>query len=404
MKIARLFPLPASLWICPFRPFFLLTAGHAVLAMAYWLGALAGVFPIPPVSGGPYVWHAHEMIFGFATAAIAGFLLTVIVEFTGCEPAGRKFLFRLLAVWFGGRIAYALSGWIGVVPAALCDIGFFFLLLVQIGGPLWRGSNRRHVAFFHTVLALAVAHAGFYVALYRNTDAMAWLLIAVGLLMILVIVAMSRISTRLVNDVLESQEGETVPYMARPPRRNLAIFAIGLCTAAEFCMPASMERGWLALAASAAVFNLLNDWHVGRALFQRWVFISYLIYWAMALGYAIIGVGLLAGENWSSAGHHLLLVGALGLSIFIVMAIAGRMHSGHGLDPRPWVILGATVIVVAALIRALAGIPALAWSYQTQLFVASALWIAGWGLYLHRSWGVLSGPRPDNLKGCDERH
>lgn len=400
MKIGSFLPSTAGLWLCPFRPFFLLTAIHALLAMAWWLGALAGLLPLPDVPGGPVAWHAHELIFGFAAASIAGFVLTAIFEFTGAPAVGRRTVQILFALWCGGRLAYALAGSISVMPAALCDLAFLLLLLARIAGPLWRDPSRRHLAFFHTLSALTAVHAGFYLALFRQADAMPWLRLAVGLLMILIVVALSRISMRLVNDVLDAQGGLAAPYLARPPRRNLAIFSIALYSAGEFLLPGNTVTGWLALAAAAAIFNLLNDWHVGRALFQRWVLLPYLVYWAMALGYATIGLGRLSGSNLNSAGYHLLLAGALSLAIFIVMAIAGRMHSGYGLDHRRWLPLAGALLLGAGLSRAAAGWPALSAAGTPLLHIAAGLWLAGWGLYLGHSWKVLAGPRPDNQQGC----
>lgn len=395
-------PSGAAIWLCPFRPFFLLTTMHALGAMAWWLGALSGLLPLPDLPGGPVIWHAHELIFGFATASIAGFLLTAIIEFTGAPPVSRKTVQFLLALWFGGRLGYLLASWIGVIPAALFDLAFLSLLLGRIAGPLWRAPSRRHLAFFHTLVALIAVHAGFYLTLFRQGDPMAWLFLSVGLLMILIIVALSRISMRLVNDVLEAQGGIAAPYLARPPRRNLAIFSIAAYSAAEFLLPGKAATGWLALAAAAAIFNLLNDWHVGRALFQRWVMIPYLVYWCMALGYATIGFGLLGGSNLNSAGHHLLLVGALGLSILIVMAVAGRMHSGYGLDHRRWLLVASALLLGAALARGAAGLTDFAPAYTPLLHSAATLWLIAWSIYLAYSWKVLSGPRPDGGRGCDE--
>lgn len=396
-------PAPlAALWCCPFRPFFLLTALSALLAMSYWLGVLGGLLPLPDLPGGPVVWHAHELIFGFAGASIAGFLLTAIIEFTGTAPVRPNTVRQLLTLWFGGRLAYLLAGWIGVMPAAIFDLSFLILLTIRLSGPLWRDPNRRHLAFFHALLGLIVVHGGFYVALFRQADAMAWLRLSVGLMMILIVVALSRISMRLVNDVLDAQGGMAAPYLARPPRRNLVIFSIAAYSLAEFLLPGSHASGWLALAAAAGIFNLLNDWHVGRALLQRWVLIPYLVYGCMALGYATIGLGLLSGHNLISAGHHLLLAGALSLSILIVMAVAGRLHSGHGLDQRRWLLISAGLLLSAALMRGSAGLPAFSAAYPLLILLAGVSWLGGWMLYLAYAWKVLAGPRPDGGQGCDE--
>ena len=392
----------AGLWICPFRPFFLLTAFSAALAVGWWLAVLAGLLPVPLAAGGPLVWHAHELLFGFATASIAGFLLTAVPEFTGGAGIDRRRLRLLVALWCAGRVAYALSGVLGVVPAAACDIALLSGLLASSAGPIWRQPGRRHLAFVHALVALIVVHAGFYRALATDGDALAWLRLATGVIMVLIVVALSRISMRLVNDVLAAQGGVPAPYLARPPRRNLATFAIAACSLAQFILPGNAVGGWLALAAAAALLNLLNDWHVGRALGQRWVLIPYLVYWCMALGYGLIGAALLGAGLPVSAGEHLLLVGALGLAVLIVMAVAGRMHSGWGLDHRPWLPVVAALLLAAGVLRSGAG-----WLFPgidgaAVMLGAGGLWVAGWCLYLTRSWRVLAGPRPDGGTGCEE--
>ena len=77
--MASLLSPRAPLWCCPFRPFFLLTALHGIVVMAVWLAWLSGWMPLPDMPGGPFVWHAHEMLFGFAAASIAGIDIAVII-------------------------------------------------------------------------------------------------------------------------------------------------------------------------------------------------------------------------------------------------------------------------------------------------------------------------------------
>jgi len=386
------------LFLCGFRPFYVATAGYAVLLLAAWSAMLSGMLPMPDVPGGAVAWHAHELIYGFALAAIAGFLLTAVPEFTGAPILDRHRLVLLSLLWLAGRAAYWLSGVLTVWPAAVLNLAFAVWLLILFAPPIWRDPGRPQLSFVHALLALAGAQAG----VYFGHDPMAWLHLAMGVLMILIVIALSRISMRLINGMLDGEGVSEVDYLARPPRRNLAMFAIGLYTAVEFLLPGNSVAGWLALAASAAVFNLLGDWHIGRHLFNRWIFMLYLVYWLMALGYALIGLAVLADWPLVSAGRHLLLAGAMGLAVFVVMAVAGRIHAGHWLDRRPWLPLAAGLIVVAATLRVLAALPALA-GMSNLLMAASALaWMAAFALFLAYFWRVLTGPRPDDAGGCAE--
>ena len=114
---------------------------------------------------------------------------------------------------------------------------------------------------------------------------------AVGATMALILVALGRVSMRIVNDAIDAMhrdDAEVPEYLARRPRRNLAIAIIAAATVVELVAPGTPAGGWLDLAAAAAVLNVLNDWHVGRALFTRWAFLLYLVAWLMALGYAAL--------------------------------------------------------------------------------------------------------------------
>ncbi|SHG93455.1 NnrS family protein [Pollutimonas bauzanensis] len=402
------------LFMCGFRPFFVLTAASATLFMAAWLAALAGW---PPglsawrVPGGLSVWHAHELMFGFSMASVAGFLLTAVPEFTGTAPISRRALAALVLLWLAARAAYLCASWwpapLGVWPAALCNLGMSAVLLAQVGPPVWRDPERRHIGFAWALGALGGLQAGFFASLALGGDAMAWLHAAAGAFMILIVIAGSRVSMSVVNGYIEAGRPGAAPageavYLARPPRRYLAIFAMAVCSAVEFALGADVVTGWTALAAAAAMFNLLNDWHIGRALFTRWALMLYASYWLIALGYAAMGAAWLGAPMAPSAGRHLLMAGAMALAIFTVMSLAGRIHAGQWLDRRGWVPVAAAALVAAALLRALAGLWSAAGWAPLLVLASGVLWSAAFGAYLWHAWPVLTGPRSDGLDGCAE--
>ena len=386
------------LFLCGFRPFYLAAAGYAVFLLAAWSAMLSGGLPMPDVPGGPVVWHAHELIYGFALASVAGFLLTAVPEFTGCAIVDRRRLLGLFLLWSAGRVTYWLAGTITIWPAALFNLGFLAWLAFLFAPPIWHDPGRPHLSFLLALTALTIAQSG----VFFGSDPMAWLYVAAGVLTILIVIAMSRISMRLINGMLDGEGVADVNYMARPPRRNLAMFAIGLYTTMEFLLPGNGVAGWLALAAAAAVFNLLGDWHIGRHLFNRWIFMPYVVYWLMALGYGVICAAILAYWPLVSAGRHLLLAGAMSLAIFAVMAVAGRIHAGYWLDRRPWIPLAAGLIVGTALVRALAAVPVLAERANLLMAVSALAWMTAFALFLVYFWPVLVGSRPDNAGGCAE--
>jgi len=388
--------------MCGLRPFFLLASASAVLFVALWLALLAGAAPGWQPPGGTLPWHGHELVWGFGMAAVAGFLLTAVPEFTGCPGASPARILALVGLWLGARLAYAAAPAVGMLPALLLNLALGLGVLAQITPALWRDPTRRHRSFALAVAALLLVQLGFFSALLQQHDALRWLYAGVGLMVVLVIIATSRISMRVVNQRIEDGRPGATPatavgYLARPPRRHFAVGAVLAATAAEWAWGLQPTTGWLALAAAAALLNLLNDWHVGRALLTRYALVLYGSYWLAALGYAGLGaVGL--GWPWPpSAPRHLLMVGTMGLSIFSVMAIAGRLHTGHWLDWRRWLPLAALLIVLAALTRALAGA-----GVAHALWLSGMLWVLAFTLYLLHAWRALAGPRTDGGHGCDE--
>lgn len=383
------------LWMCGFRSFFLVTALTAPLLIGLWLAFLAFGLPLPAVAGGPSVWHAHELLFGFAFAAVAGFALTSIPEFTRTAAFDRRPVRRLAAVWLLGRVAFWSSGLFGVPALLLSALAHLALLggLAWLLAPrLWRDPERKHLAFLWALAALSACVGGFYVAAVAGEHPARWLHATVGVLMMLIVVAMSRISMRIVNGAIEEAGVADAKYRARPPRRNLAIFCIGLYTATELVAPDARLTGWLALAAAAALCNLLNDWHVGRALFRRWPLTLYGVYALMATGYALMGISLVHGGIPVGAGRHLLTVGALGLSIYAVMNIAGCMHCGRSLDESRWVPAGAWLIVAAALLRAV---------FHIYPAAAALPWMLGFAIAAWRLAPLWLAPREDGGAGCE---
>ena len=104
-----------------FRPFFLGGALWAIVAMVLWIAALSGFIDLGGDYGAPN-WHAHEMLFGFASAVLAGFLLTAVPNWTGRLPVSGKPLVWLFALWCAGRISCSCqTRWVWSPPQPLTD-------------------------------------------------------------------------------------------------------------------------------------------------------------------------------------------------------------------------------------------------------------------------------------------
>ncbi len=382
-----------------FRPFFLLAAGYAVIGILAWSGFLLGWLPPPP--GDPFTWHMHEMVYGFGGAALAGFLLTAVPEFTGDPPHTGRTLAILVLCWLLARLAMWLSGMFGVLPAAVLNLMFLGALIGLVGPSLWSRALGRHRAFLYALIALwLIQTASFYAwdntALWTVRDG---LNTAVGLFAILIIVALARISMVIVNGALEKAGETETSYLARPPRRKLAIFAIALFLLLDVVQPGQTLTGWVALAAMAATLNILNDWHLPRTLRDPYVLALYGTFWFIALGFGSIGIENLTGGWAGRGGRHLLSVGAMGLAVLAVLSIAGQVHTGRELAYTWQIKLSFALMILAGLARA---VPP-QWASDSYTMIAygmsGLLWVGAFCLYLVHIGPMLWRPRADGEPG-----
>ena len=172
-----------------FRPFYLGAAGFAVLSIPLWIASydLNGA-PLPTVPA--LLWHSHEMIFGFATAVIVGFLLTAVRNWTGRETAAGLKLATLFGLWLAARLAnWAATGMLPI----LLDGAFLLMATLTLAIPIVKARNRRN--YFVPVLlfgltATAVLHG---LAIRQSVDAWAMPILAMDLILLLMIIIAGRV-------------------------------------------------------------------------------------------------------------------------------------------------------------------------------------------------------------------
>lgn len=386
--------LEHPLWYAAFRPFFTLSATFSIMVMLAWPFVYYYGLQLPgQASNLSFVnWHAYNMLFGFVVAALAGFVLTAIAEFTDTPFLSRKSAFVLIALWLFARVSFFLPGKIGAFLIAVPDIAIVGWLLFFTLQRLNRLGWRKYYDFTFGLFLMLIVVAGYHYEAITATPTLRYLRAMTGIWMMLIVVAMSRISMRIMNDALEAH-GSDLKYIARPPRKNLALLTIFLYTVAEFFYAPVSLVGWLALAAMAAIFNLLNDWHLSKDAINKWTAILYGIYFTLGMGFGFLGLTKLL--HWSiaieSAARHTMLIGAVGVAVFMVFTIAGRNHSGHTLDERRWIPFGVVLLFAAMVAR-------FVWALQpiaVFFWLAALLWIAAFALSLYFMLPIYLRSRPD---------
>ncbi len=384
-----------------FRPFFVMLPAYIAVSILLWGLVLSGWLPLF-FTEQVVVWHIYEMLYGIASAAIAGFILTAAPEFfDNTKPFTGKPLLALAALWLLGRLTFWSIDVLGVGIVALTNLPFLLWVIVLIARPVFSDRSRKHLGFALIFIALWLTQIWFFAARagFVAANDLQVLKFSVGLFIILILVALRRISVGVTNTWLQRREIDEV-FLARPPAYNIAILCIALFTVVEFINPFNPVLGWLGLAAAASLLNLLNDFFLDEARPLREPYLAAVaaIPVLMATGYGLMGIDYLH-DGFYGLNHfrHFLTTGAFGLAVFMVMSIVGTVHTGRTLKTSPWMLTCIVLIVVATLARGL--IPFFPQMSQTLYMASALLWALPFVIYLVRFFPFLTSPRADGLPG-----
>ncbi|MEQ5802993.1 NnrS family protein [Halomonas sp. H10-9-1] len=392
---------PWTILAYAFRPFFLLAAAYAPLALLPWVGGMLHRISLP--MGMPLLaWHGHEMLFGFVLAALAGFLLTAVPSWAGVAPISGRRLAGLVALWLAGRVTAWLSGSLPVLVVAGVNLAFVAALLAWALPALLGGEGRRHLSLGGLLLLYGLSQLAFYLAwlgwMPGRLGMLEMLNLAANLLLVMIAVTATRI-VRVVAMAALRESGRTGPPRLTPAREHLAVAVLCLYVVADLLAAGHPVTGWVALAAAAAQADRLSEWPWGRAMGRLYLLLLTLAYVWLTVGLVLVGLAALL-ESWPAyAGRHALSMGAIGTAILAVFCIAGLRHTGRPLV-LPWVIWPALgCLALGGALRV--GAP-LAWPQHYLLLgmlAPAILWLAAYWLYLLGYARYLVTARPDGLPG-----
>ena len=178
-----------------FRPLFLLATLYAIAVVPLWAAAWLGYVPMPTSLGTPTWWHAHEMIYGFAGAAIGGFALTAVAAWTKRPPVAGAPLVILSALWVIARVLFAWPSPALLAPAIVADLGYGVLLFVLMSREVISVRSQRNYKVLAILGLLPLTNAFFFVGLSGNA---AWTMTALFAGLWLVVMLINLIGGRVI--------------------------------------------------------------------------------------------------------------------------------------------------------------------------------------------------------------
>ncbi len=358
-----------------FRPFYLLAGAYAALGVPLWAAQYAGWLP-----GMNPSWHAHEMIFGYAFAVIAGFLLTAVRNWTGLPTPSGAVLGATAALWIVARLL-ALNS---LLLASIADAAFALALAWGIGRPIILSRNRN---WFFILLVLGLGAASVAFQAFPRTA------LAVGLDLVLFIVAVmaGRVVPAFTNNAVPGAGARRIQWLEYAALGSILLLLFFDIWQYLFVSPV------IALAAAALHAARVALWAPHRTLGRP-------ILWILHLSYAWIVVHLLmrglAGFGIVPAvlATHALTIGTIGGLTLGMMTRTSRGHTGRPLATGNAELAAYALVHLAAAVRVFLPL-ALPAAYTASVAISAVLWSAAFAVFVVSYFPILTEPRLDGQPG-----
>ena len=374
-------------WGRGFRPFFLGGAIYAMLGILLWTGVYAGHTLPPDIFSDPIIWHAHEMIYGFVMAIVAGFLLTAVANWTGGAPVRQIQLMGLCGLWLAGRIVMNVHGF----PAwsiFAAELAFLPALALSLALPLIKSWNTRNFVFLGLLGLLWLCDAAFLVTQSRMP-----LYVALVLILVMISLIGGRIIPAFTVGALR-RKGHNVQIH---DQHALDIVALVTLLAVAGALAAT-GPGTMVFAGACFVSSLVHLVRM-RRYHTKLTFGDPLL-WILHAGFGWLVIGLfLAGLSAFGIGMfpaalHAITVGVIGSMTLGMMARVTLGHTGRDLVSNGLTTLSFALMQLSAVLRAFG--PVLLPEHYTFWVVSSGLlWSICFLLYFLVYAPMLWSPRPD---------
>jgi uncharacterized protein involved in response to NO len=379
-----------ALFALGFRPFFLAAGVYAVLLMGLWLAVLQGSLSLGALPSP--IWHGHEMLFGFAVAVIAGFLLTAAQNWTGIPmPSGRP-LAALFLLWLAGRLGFLLPG----LPAglvALVDLSFLPLLALALALPIHRAKQLHNYPFPILLLALTAANALVHLqALGWTSTARLGLYLATYVVVAIMVVMGGRVIASFTDNKLGTRA-------RRWPLIERLVLPITLgALLAALIAPDSLVTALLTAITATVHAVRLTGWYTRKYWAVPLLWILHLGYAWITLGFVLLALSAAGMGAAAVSALHAFTAGGIGVLTLGMMARVSLGHTGRLLEPAPVMTLAFVAINLAALVRVLLPLffPA---AHAPGMAIAGLLWMAAFGVFVVVYAPKLLRPRADGKPG-----
>ncbi|WP_456406438.1 NnrS family protein [Thiolapillus sp.] len=382
-----------ALFALGFRPFFLAAGISALVLLGLWLAFWQGVVPAEGYFS-LVEWHAHEMLFGYTSAVIAGFLLTAVKNWTGMAVPTGRLLVIISSVWLLGRILVVTPGapqWL----IAVVDLVFIPLVGWSLWRPLWHGQNKVNRMFLLIFAGMTLANLLVHLDVAGVAQEL-WprgVYLMVDMVLLVLLLVAGRVVPFFTEKAVMGARSVVRPWVEKGTFVSMVVAAL-----AELALPHGPVAGIALLTAALIQGIRLAGWY-NNGIWRV------PILWVLHVGYAWLVLGLalrgLAGFGLllPSVALHAITVGGIGVLTLGMMSRVALGHTGRNInDTGPLIPVAFLLLNAGAVIRVFGPWFAVE-QFNLWINIAGGLWMLAFALFALVYTPILIKPRVDGRPG-----
>ena len=379
-----------------FRPFFLGASVLAVVAMGLWVGVWRFGVPVEFSVLSSSLWHAHELIYGYAMAVIAGFLLTAVKNWTGIQTIHGLKLCAVFLCWGGARVMF-FFGDAFLFAAAIFDIAFVIALIASVGAPIVRVRQWRQLAILSKLVLLGGGNLLFYAGAMGHPEEGARWGVYTGLYLVIgLILTLGR-------RVIPAFIAGGVGYAVKLTNRRWLDLASMILFVPFFILETFTQLKHLAGGLAAALFVLhcirAAGWHTPGIWRKPLLWSLYCAYLFIISGFGLYALSVFTGFSSHVLAIHAFTTGGIGLITLGMMGRVSLGHTGHDVHAPPGAVGWALALISLSFVVRVIFPLADAQHYLLWLLLSALAWILGFIVFLIIFSPVLLCPRADGRPG-----
>jgi uncharacterized protein involved in response to NO len=395
MNNPNIAPSKFALFNLGFRVFFLGATVFSIVAILFWTSIFSLNMALPIIGLSAFQWHAHEMIYGYSVAVIAGFLLTAVKNWTGIQTVHGLPLAVIFILWLTARLLF-LFGSKFIQFAALFDLLFIVAVIIATAYPIIQSRNWKQLGILSKLVLLAVFNSLFYLGYMGMVEqGLTWgiyggLYLVIGLILTL--------GSRVIPFFIERGVGYEVNLYNPKWITVLGLLIFLVFFISELFLHNENITG-IASAGLFIVYSIrLIGWYTSGIWKKPLLWSLYIAMLFIVIGFLLFSLSTYTGISKFIA-IHAFAYGGIGIITLGMMARVTLGHTGRNINEPPATMkyLLATIII-GAIFRVFFPI-LIPEQYLIWIICSQVLWLIAFLLFVVTYAPILVTARIDNQFG-----